>query len=96
MEGREHLSCGVGIATGNTFVGNIRAVDRFIWSAIGNTTNLAARLEARTRDVDASVIIDARTYAAAGDAASGFTKQEAVSIRGRSEPLDLYALPLST
>ncbi len=43
------LQVGVGIATGLAFVGNIRAADRWIWSAIGNTTNLAARLEANDR-----------------------------------------------
>ncbi len=36
---------GVGIATGEAFVGNIRAADRMIWTALGNTTNLAARLQ---------------------------------------------------
>jgi len=45
VEGGQPLSAGVGIATGEAFVGNIQAVDRMIWSAIGNTTNLAARLQ---------------------------------------------------
>ena len=39
------LSVGVGIASGHAFVGNIRAADRFIWTVIGDTTNLAARLQ---------------------------------------------------
>ncbi len=91
----EKLSCGVGIATGTAFVGNIRAVDRYIWTAIGNTTNLAARLEALTRDVDASMVIDATTFAAAGDAAFGLSKKAGVEIRGRDEPQDIYLLPLT-
>ncbi len=95
VAGAEKLSCGVGVATGPAFVGNIRAVDRYIWTAIGNTTNLAARLEAVTRDVDASIVIDAPTHGACGDAALGFSKKDAVSIRGRTEPQDLYVLPLS-
>ncbi len=56
------LSVGVGIATGEAFVGNIQAVDRMIWSAIGNTTNLAARLQSLTRDLDASLVIDNGTW----------------------------------
>jgi class 3 adenylate cyclase len=43
------LAVGVGIATGMAFVGNLRAADRLIWSAIGNPMNLAARLQALTR-----------------------------------------------
>jgi len=58
VEGGETLSVGVGIATGEAFVGNIQAVDRMIWSAIGNTTNLAARLQSLTRELGASVVID--------------------------------------
>src|SRR4029453_8654002 len=69
---RQPLEVGVGIATGQAFVGNIQAVDRLIWSAIGNTTNLAARLQSLTRDLAAAIVIDARTRAAAGEAAADF------------------------
>ena len=43
-------------------MGNIRAVDRMIWSAIGNTTNLAARLQSLTRELAASLVIDRATW----------------------------------
>ena len=86
------LSVGVGIATGPAFVGNIQAADRMIWSAIGNTTNLAARLQAMTRDLDASVVIDPATHAALGGEGRGFRRIEQIAIRGRSERLDVFAL----
>ena len=86
------LSVGVGIATGQAFVGNIRAVDRLIWSAIGNTTNLAARLQSLTRELDAVIVIDAATAAEAATELEGFAAHEEVTIRGRSEPVDLFAL----
>jgi class 3 adenylate cyclase len=70
----------------------IRAVDRYIWSAIGNTTNLAARLERLTRDLDVAIAIDAATRERAGEAAAGFLHHPEVRIRGRSEPVDVYAL----
>jgi class 3 adenylate cyclase len=38
-----------------------------IWSAIGNTTNLAARLQQRTRELDASIVIDGATRSGARD-----------------------------
>jgi class 3 adenylate cyclase len=94
MLGEAKLSVGVGIATGEAFVGNIRAVDRMIWSAIGNTTNLAARLQSLTRELDAAVVIDAVTWERAQPAAAGFEKRSAVPIRGRRETQDVYALPL--
>ena len=88
------LSVGVGIATGEAFVGNIQAVDRMIWSAIGNTTNLAARLQSLTRELDASLVIDSGTWEHAQPAAQDFERRSGVPIRGRREAQDLYTLPL--
>ncbi len=88
------LSVGVGIATGEAFVGNIQAVDRMIWSAIGNTTNLAARLQSLTRDLDAALLIDHATWERAQPAAAGFEKRPDVPIRGRRATQDVYVLPM--
>ena len=74
-------------------MGNIRAVDRMIWSAIGNTTNLAARLQSLTRDLDATIVIEGSTWSEASDLAEGWVAYPGTPVRGRSEPVDLYALP---
>jgi adenylate cyclase len=92
--GETKLAVGVGIATGEAFVGNIQAVDRMIWSAIGNTTNLAARLQSLTRELDASVVIDGVTWERAQSSAEGFEKRPDVPIRGRRDTQDVYALPM--
>jgi class 3 adenylate cyclase len=89
----EGLDVGLGIATGEAFVGNIRAVDRAIWAAIGNTTNLAARLEGLTRSYDASIVIDESTWSAAEDAAAHFVPHDGVRVRGRRDAMTLYMLP---
>jgi class 3 adenylate cyclase len=86
------FAVGIGVATGPAFVGSIRAVDRAIWSAIGNTTNLAARLERLTRDLDVAIAIDGATHRAAGAAAAGFAAHPGVQIRGRTEPVDVFTL----
>jgi class 3 adenylate cyclase len=65
-----------------------------IWSAIGNTTNLAARLQSLTRELDASLVIDSGTWEQAHPAAQDFERRSGVPIRGRREAQDLYALPL--
>ncbi len=92
--GQTRLSVGVGIATGEAFVGNIQAVDRLIWSAIGNTTNLAARLQGLTRELNASLVIDRGTWERAENAATEFEKRSDVPIRGRREAQDVYMLPM--
>jgi class 3 adenylate cyclase len=88
------LAVGIGIATGIGFVGNIRGSDRMIWSVVGNPTNLAARLQTQTRDLDAAIAIDAVTRERAGYVCADFAAHHALRIRGRSEPQDVWALPL--
>jgi adenylate cyclase len=90
--GARALSVGVGIATGSAFVGSVQAVDRMIWTALGDTTNLAARLQALTRELDAAIVIDTTTQRSAGDAAAGFERRVQLPIRGRSQREDLYLL----
>ena len=88
------LSVGVGIAAGLAFVGDVQAVDHRIWTAVGNTINLAARLQGLTRDLDAAIVIDAATWRAAGYVAADFARREHVAIRGLAEPQDVYLLRL--
>jgi class 3 adenylate cyclase len=87
------LSVGVGVATGSAFVGSIRATDRFIWTAVGSTTNLASRLQSLTRELDAVIAVDETTRARAGYVCSDFVRHPAVAIRGRTGRFDVFALP---
>lgn len=86
------LSVGVGIASGRAFVGNVRSHDREIWAVLGNPTNLAARLQALTRELAASIALDAHTRAAAGGLCDDFEERPGLAIRGRSQPLDVWIL----
>ncbi|MFI5317660.1 MAG: adenylate/guanylate cyclase domain-containing protein [Myxococcota bacterium] len=90
------LHVGIGIATGLAYAGNIRAADRWIWSVIGEPPNLAARLQALTPELEASVAIDAPTRRAAGYVCADFARHPEVSVRDRSEPVDVFALPLAS
>jgi class 3 adenylate cyclase len=89
------IDVGVGIATGRAFVGNVRTNDRLVYTALGDVVNLASRIERLTRDLHASVAIDAHTHTAAGQAGSGFRRHDRIPIRGRAEPVDVYTLPLA-
>ncbi len=93
--GNRAIQVGVGIATGRVFVGNVETKERLIYTAIGDTVNVASRLQGQTRDLEAAVAIDGPTYDAAGqDATTGFEPRGHVPIRGRREQVSVYALPL--
>ena len=92
-ETRAPLEAGIGIATGEAYVGNIQAVDRMIWGVIGNTTNLAARLQGLTRELDAAIVIDDVTREACSADLRGFERRSDVRVKGRSEGFQLWARP---
>ena len=90
--GGGRVSVGVGLATGAAYVGAIRSVDRYIWSAIGNTTNLAARLQALSRELDAPIVIDDETHRAAHEQARDFERRPGTAIRGLRNAHDVFVL----
>jgi adenylate cyclase len=86
----------VGIATGNAFVGSLRSADHLIWSAIGHTTNRASRLQGLARQLGASIVIDAATWAAAQPLRRGFRLHRSLDLRGLDGHFDVHALPLAS
>jgi class 3 adenylate cyclase len=83
---------GIGIATGSAFVGSIRSHDRLIWTALGATTNLASRLEALTRDLEASLLVDDRTWRRAGPVVAHFQNHPGMRVRGFEELQVIHGL----
>jgi class 3 adenylate cyclase len=92
--GGDRLAVGIGIATGEAYVGSVRSADQLIWTALGNATNLAARLQALSRDLDAAIVIDAATRRDARYVAADFARREGVAIRGRVQTEEIWLLPL--
>jgi adenylate cyclase len=89
------IGVGVGIASGHAFVGNVRTSDRLVYTAVGDVVNLAARIQGLTRELHAAIAIDAPTHRRAGVEAARFRRHERMRIRGRAEPVDVWALPLA-
>jgi adenylate cyclase len=62
------IHIGIGIATGDAIVGNFGGEKKFDYSAIGDTVNLASRLEGLTRQFKVNILVNRQTYdEAAGD-----------------------------
>ena len=80
---------GVGINTGLVLVGNIGSSEFWNFTAIGDTTNLAARLQALARPGE--VVVGPETARALTGVARLSPLGE-VSIRGRSGPIEAFML----
>lgn len=79
----------VGVNTGPALVGNIGSEELRHYTAIGDTVNLAARLEAAAPH--GQVVISAATLASVGDAARVEALGE-ITVKGKSEPVPAYVL----
>jgi class 3 adenylate cyclase len=79
----------VGINTGPALIGNVGSAEMRNFTAVGDTTNVAARLE--TLAEPGQVVIGALTRSQIGDAAT-ITALGAVAVKGREQPVDAFVL----
>jgi adenylate cyclase len=84
------LRVGVGVNSGHVIAGSIGGAGRLDFSVIGNAVNIAARVEAATKELDDSVLITAETRRRLGEGFEVETRGE-VELRGLDEPVVLYA-----
>ncbi len=84
-----HLLFRIGVTTGEAMVGNVGTRELFNYTAIGDIVNLAQRLETTARP--GQILIDHATFALAGNHVIA-APMEPVQVRGRTQPVIVYAL----
>jgi adenylate cyclase len=79
------LRIGIGLNSGPCVVGNMGSDFRFNYSVLGDTVNLASRLESRTKDYRLSLVIGSRT---AERAKEKFATMEIdlIQVKGKKQP----------
>jgi adenylate cyclase len=85
------IRIGIGINSGACVVGNMGSAVRFDYSVLGDTVNVAARLESLCKTYDVPLVIGEAT---AGVLPAGTTLREIdrITVRGRSESLAIFTL----
>jgi adenylate cyclase len=89
--GRPELHTRFGLASGAAVVGNVGASSRLVYTAIGDTINLASRLEGLGRFYGTSALASDATRAAAGDAFA-WRLVDYVRVKGRAEVVGIHEL----
>lgn len=89
--GKPAIRIGIGIATGDMVAGYTGTRERAVYTCIGDTVNLAARLETHTKEATRMILIDAATRAVLrGDVA--VEALGPVTIRGKAQPVEVFAV----
>ena len=90
-EERSAVHVGIGLHWGEVFSGVVGDEDRLEYTALGDTVNIAARLEQMTKTCEMEIIVSDAVLEAAGEPArEDWIALEPAPLRGRSQPLALF------
>ena len=87
-EGMDQINTGAGINTGIAVVGNFGSTSRFDYSVLGDSVNLAARLESLCKEYDVGVIISEYSLVDG----INYRYLDEVTVKGKSEPVKIYTI----
>ena len=89
--GRPELFTRFGLHTGPAVVGSFGAISRQQYTAMGDTINVASRLEGLNKEYDTSILVSATIRDAVGDCFE-LRSLGLVQLKGRAEKIDLWEL----
>ena len=85
------LHIGIGLNTGPCVVGNMGSDFRFNYSVLGDTVNVASRLESRTKDYRLPMVIGSRTADGAGQKFATM-EIDLIQVKGKTQPEAVFTV----
>ena len=85
------INVGVGLNTGVCVVGNMGSTLRFDYSVLGDSVNLASRLEGQSKEYGFPIIIGSKTAMAVKDRFA-ILELDFIMVKGKKEPEVIYAI----
>jgi len=90
--GGDAVRTGIGIHVGDVFMGNVGSAERRQYTILGDTVNIASRLESLTKNLGGDIICTSAFYARLSrEHQAGFVEHKDEPIRGVDEPCTVYS-----
>jgi adenylate cyclase len=93
--GRVQIEIGIGIASGRVVAGYTGTEHRATYTCVGDTVNVAARLEAHTKELGRPILIDENTRAGLEEGIAVEAQGELV-VKGKTRPVKVYAVSVQS
>ncbi len=93
-QGRPELACGVGINSGEMVAGNLGSEKIQAYTVIGDNVNLGARIESLCKEYSAEILISESTHALLAGSHPTEALGEVV-VKGKTEPVEIFKVPLA-
>ena len=90
-DGGPELKVGLGVNTGRVVAGSIGGAGRLNFSVIGDAVNVAARVEAATRDGADDLLLTRATADALVRTDVPLSSRGHIPLKGKSDPVELLA-----